>query len=300
MPKRPLTSDEQQVLHHKGTEAPFSGRFLNHSSDGHYLCRDCGARLYHSDGKFDAGCGWPAFETPVTGAVTEQVDADGRRTEILCSACGGHLGHVFRGERLTPANERHCVNSLSLAFEPQQASGIDTLTLGGGCFWCIEAVFRRVNGVLSVQSGYAGGQSENPSYQAVCGGGTGHAEVVRIRYDTALVDLDSLLELFFAAHDPTTLNRQGADVGTQYRSIVLCNDPTQRQKVEAFVGRLDASGLFAAPIVTEITDDAPFYAAEEGHQEYYERHGGQPYCQVVISPKVASIYQRFADRLKEE
>ncbi|TKB48274.1 bifunctional methionine sulfoxide reductase B/A protein [Ferrimonas sediminicola] len=300
MTKRPLTQDEQRVLHHKGTEAPFSGRFLSHGSEGHYLCRNCGARLYHSRGKFESGCGWPAFDAPVPGAVAEQTDADGRRTEILCRACGGHLGHVFRGERLTPANERHCVNSLSLAFAPDAETGRDTLTLGGGCFWCIEAVFRRVRGVHSVQSGYAGGETDNPSYPAVCSGTTGHAEVVRIGYDPAEVDLDSLLELFFAAHDPTTLNRQGADVGTQYRSIILCRDGRQRQQVEAYLARLRASGLFTSPIVTEVADDAPFYPAEEGHQQYYEHHGGQPYCQMVISPKVASIYQRFADRLEEE
>ncbi|SDJ13095.1 peptide methionine sulfoxide reductase msrA/msrB [Ferrimonas sediminum] len=298
MSRRPLTAEEKQVLEHKGTEAPFSGRFLHHDSRGWYRCRNCDAPLYPSESKFDAGCGWPSFEAPLAQAVTEVADADGRRTEILCRQCGGHLGHVFRGERLTPANERHCVNSLSLAFSPEPGAQVASLMLGGGCFWCIEAVFERVNGVSRVVSGYAGGRIDNPGYQQVCSGETGHAEVVKLNYDPAVVDLDSLLELFFASHDPTTLNRQGADRGTQYRSIVICEDEEQAERVRHYVQRLEASGAFAQPIVTAIEQGHDFYPAELSHQQYYQQHQSQPYCQMVISPKVASVFQRFADRMK--
>lgn len=177
-------------------------------------------------------------------------------------------------------------------------SGTDTAVFGAGCFWCIEAVFSELDGVLEVTSGYAGGHVKNPSYKEVCTGTTGHAEVARIVYDPSRISFDALLEVFWQTHDPTTLNRQGADVGTQYRSAVFATTPAQKALAATYKARLDASGAFPAPIVTEIADLTAFYPAEEHHQDYYARNGEQGYCQLVIRPKLEKFRKVFADRLK--
>ncbi len=174
----------------------------------------------------------------------------------------------------------------------------DTITLGAGCFWCVEAVFVELKGVHSVTSGYMGGHVKNPSYREVCTGNTGHAEVARIIFDPAALELDELLEVFWQTHDPTTLNRQGADVGTQYRSAIFYHNETQRQIAEKYKAELDASGAFRAPITTEITAADTFYPAEDYHQNYYALNGEQGYCQMVIRPKLDKFRNVFADRLK--
>ena len=173
-----------------------------------------------------------------------------------------------------------------------------TAVLGGGCFWCLEAVFEGLRGVQSVESGYAGGRRANPSYEQVCDGDTGHAEVVRISFDPGVVSFRDLLRVFFAIHDPTTLNRQGNDVGTQYRSVIFCQTPEQRATAESVIEELTAAGLWDEPIVTEIADAAPFFEAERYHQEYFARNPGQPYCSVVVAPKVAKFRKHFTERLK--
>ena len=178
------------------------------------------------------------------------------------------------------------------------AAPTETAILGGGCFWCLEAVFDDLAGVISVESGYAGGARPNPTYDDVCGGRTGHAEVVRITFDPAVVSFRDLLTVFFTIHDPTTRNRQGNDVGTQYRSVVFCATPGQRATAAAVVAELGAAKLWRDPIVTEIADAATFFPAENHHQEYYARNGGQPYCQAVVAPKVAKFRKHFAERLK--
>ncbi|WP_341501755.1 peptide-methionine (S)-S-oxide reductase MsrA [Gallaecimonas sp. GXIMD4217] len=164
---------------------------------------------------------------------------------------------------------------------------METLTLGGGCFWCLEAVFQRVKGVQAVRSGYAGGHTANPSYESVCHGDTGHAEVVEIQFDRGQTDLDSLLDLFFAAHDPTTLNRQGNDVGPQYRSIILYRTPDQKAAAERAMAR--AKGHYPGPIVTELLPFKDFTEAENHHQDYYNRNQQQPYCQLIIRPKLEKL-----------
>ena len=176
----------------------------------------------------------------------------------------------------------------------------ETAVLGGGCFWCLEAVFDDLAGVISVESGYAGGSRPNPSYDEVCGGHTGHAEVVRVTFDPAVLSFRDLLTVFFTIHDPTTRNRQGNDVGTQYRSVVFCMTPEQRATAEAVVAELGTAKLWRDPVVTEIAGPAPFHVAEDYHQEYYVRNGGQPYCQVVVAPKVAKFRKHFGDRLKRK
>jgi len=170
--------------------------------------------------------------------------------------------------------------------------------LGGGCFWCLDAVFRGLSGVTSVESGYAGGAGTNPSYEDVCTGRTGHAEVVRVAFDPAVVSFRDLLTVFFTIHDPTTRDRQGNDVGTQYRSVVFCQTPAQRATAEDVVRTLTRENLFGAPIVTQIADAAPFHPAEGYHQDYFDRNPAQPYCMFVVAPKVAKFRKSFAERLK--
>ena len=176
----------------------------------------------------------------------------------------------------------------------------ETAVLGGGCFWCLEAVFDDLAGVASVESGYAGGSPPAPSYEQVCGGRTGHAEVVRVTFDPGVLSFRDLLTVFFTIHDPTTRDRQGNDIGTQYRSVTFCATPEQRATAEAVVAELGAAKLWRDPIVTEIAGPAPFYAAEDYHQEYFARNAGQPYCQAVVAPKVAKFRKHFGDRLKRK
>ena len=170
-------------------------------------------------------------------------------------------------------------------------------TLGGGCFWCLEAVFEMVEGVQSVKSGYAGGRTVDPTYEQVCAGTTGHAEVVQVSFDPTVISYREVLEIFFAIHDPTTLNRQGADVGTQYRSVVFTHSDEQREQARALVDELSEQGPWDDPIVTEVEPLDAFYPAEAYHDDYYRRNPMQPYCSVVIGPKVAKFRQRFAHRL---
>lgn len=171
-------------------------------------------------------------------------------------------------------------------------------TFGGGCFWCVEAIFLRLAGVVSVESGYSGGSKESPTYQEVCSGTTGHAEVVQVRYDPAKVAYDALLEVFWKTHDPTTVDRQGADVGTQYRSVVFWHDDEQRRAAEDVKRRLEEAKVFDKPIVTQIVPFQRFWRAEGYHQGYFDANPDQPYCRVVIGPKVAKLEKVFRDRLK--
>ncbi|MBL8795004.1 MAG: peptide-methionine (S)-S-oxide reductase MsrA [Planctomycetia bacterium] len=171
-------------------------------------------------------------------------------------------------------------------------------TLGGGCFWCLEGVFELARGVERVESGYMGGQLPHPTYQAVCSGGTGHAEVVQLTFDPTVISFREILEIFFGTHDPTTLNRQGADVGTQYRSAIFYHSPEQQRVAEALIAELNAAGIWDAPIVTEVVPLQSFFKAEEYHQEYFRRNPYQPYCLGVVGPKVAKFRKHFADKLK--
>ena len=173
-----------------------------------------------------------------------------------------------------------------------------TITLAGGCFWCLEAVYERVRGVLAVESGYSNGQAERPNYEQVCGGDTGCAEVVRVRFDPAQIGLRDLLEIFFVVHDPTTLNRQGNDVGTQYRSVIFYHSPAQQAVAQQVIQEFNKADLWGRPLVTEVTPAPAFYAAEEYHQEYFARNPYQGYCRVVIAPKVAKFRQKYAQRLR--
>lgn len=291
---RELTPEEARVIINKGTEKPYSGKYYLLNDNGIYVCKQCGAELFKSDDKFNSSCGWPSFDDHIPGAVKFLPDTDGERTEIQCARCGGHLGHIFYGENFTQKNARYCVNSISLDFRKHEER---TIILGGGCFWCIEAAFQNLPGVTKVTSGYAGGSAKNPSYKEVCEGGTGHAEVIKIQYDPDMVKLDKILELFFIVHDPTTLNRQGADVGTQYRSIIIYNDSDDKKLIEGYLSKIKSS--YDEPIVTEVKAYTDFYEAEEYHKNYYNTHKTQPYCSMVIAPKVKKA-RDFIEKKKEK
>ena len=178
------------------------------------------------------------------------------------------------------------------------SSRTEVATLGGGCFWCLEAVYQELRGVEKVESGYSGGDVPNPTYRAVCSGTTGHAEVVQVTFDPGVISYKDILEVYFTIHDPTTLNRQGADVGTQYRSVIYYHDDEQRRVAEAVISDLETEGIWKDPIVTEVTPIDEFYIAEDYHQDYFLNNGYQPYCQVIIAPNVAKFRKQHLERLK--
>lgn len=270
-----LTAEEKYILLQKGTERPFSGKFCQHSEKGIYICRQCGSPLFLSENKFDAGCGWPSFDKEIDGSVTYSLDADGHRTEITCSHCGGHLGHVFKGEGFTPKDTRHCVNSLSLSF----ASEIQTAVFAGGCFWGVEHLMKDLDGVLGIECGYTGGKTQSPSYQDVCTGTTGHFEAVRISFDPAQTSYETLAKLFFEIHDPTQTNGQGPDIGQQYQSAIFYTTPEQKETAEKLIGILKDKGYSVA---TQVLPLDTFWPAEEYHQQYYQKKGTQPYCHIKV------------------
>ncbi len=275
----PLTDQEKHILLAKGTEAAFSGKYSDHFESGTYVCRQCGSALYTSTSKFHSGCGWPSFDDEISGAVKRQPDADGRRTEIICAACGGHLGHVFTGESYTPKDTRHCVNSISLVFRPAEKPATETAVFAGGCFWGVEHLFQKTTGVISATSGYTGGQAASPTYQQVCTGKTGHAEAVKVVFDPQRVSYEQLARLFFEIHDPTQLNRQGPDVGTQYRSAVFCENEQQKAIAEKLIAELRAKGY---KVVTELPSASAFYPAEDYHQDYLSKHPERPVCHARV------------------
>lgn len=272
-----LTPEEERVIVYKGTEAPFTGKYEKFNETGNYLCKRCGTPLYRSEDKFDAHCGWPAFDDEIEGAVKRITDADGRRTEILCAACGAHLGHVFEGEGFTPKDTRHCVNSISLDFVPASGAAAltDTAIFAGGCFWGVEYYMRRLNGVISTEVGYTGGHKDHPTYKEVCAGHTGHYEAIEVVFDPSQCSYETVARMFFETHDPTQWNHQGPDYGEQYRSAVFYRNEEQKMTAGQLISLLKEKGL---NVVTELKPAAKFWKAEDYHQDYYEHKGQTPYC----------------------
>lgn len=274
---RKLTPAEERVIVKKGTEAPFSGQFDKFEQAGTYVCRRCGAALYRAEDKFHSGCGWPSFDAEIPGAVRRQTDADGQRTEILCAHCGGHLGHVFEGERLTPRDTRHCVNSISMDFVPLADSvpRFSRAVFAAGCFWGVEHFLQQAAGVVRTTVGYTGGQTQNPTYKEVCSLKTGHAEAVEVIFDPLQTSFEKLARLFFEIHDPTQLDGQGPDLGSQYRSEIFYVDEAQKQIAGKLIDELKAKGWKVATLVEPAIT---FWPAEDYHQDYYRRSGKLPYC----------------------
>lgn len=274
-----LTQKEADVIVRKGTEIPFSGKYYKFSEDGTYLCKRCNTPLYKSSSKFDSGCGWPSFDDEIKGAIKRVPDADGKRVEIVCANCGAHLGHVFEGENLTPKNTRYCVNSISLNFQADKKVENKKAYFAGGCFWGVEYNLEKLEGVISVESGYMGGSFKNPSYSEVSSGGSGHLETVEVTYNPEKVSYETLAKLFFEIHDPTQEDGQGPDIGSQYHSAVFTSDEEEKKTITRLINILKSKGLHVA---TKILDKVPFYKAEDYHQDYYEKHHKEPYCHSYV------------------
>ena len=273
-----LNSEEIRVIENKGTEMPFSGKYDGFYEAGIYKCRKCNTPLFNSTDKFDSGSGWPSFDDSIEGAVKEIPDADGRRVEIVCATCGGHLGHVFRGEQMTPKNTRHCVNSVSLSFDfHKNNSKYKKAYFASGCFWGTEYWFQQAPGVINVDSGYMGGHTVDPTYYEVCGKDTGHLETVEVTYDPSEVSYEQLCKLFFETHDPEQMNGQGPDIGPQYLSAVFTNDVEEEDTVQILINQLEDKGMNIATMIKDANEHT-FYKAEEEHQNYYKLRSGTPYC----------------------
>lgn len=299
--KSQLSEEEYRVTRLKGTERPFAGQYCTSYDPGIYNCRCCNTSLFDSTTKFESGTGWPSFTTPIEDdLVAYEVDNSYgmTRVEILCNICDAHLGHVFP-DGPPPTGLRYCVNSLSLVKDVKskvtESKDSDIAILGGGCFWCIEAVFQELKGVSSVQSGYTGGTSPNPSYKEVCSGQSGHAEVIKVEFDPTIISFEEILTVFFTVHDPTTLNRQGNDVGTQYRSAIFYQNDSQKNIAQKLIAHI--KGDFPDPIVSEVSPASDFYLAEKEHQNFYRENPGNRYCQFSVPPKLKKLREKFSHKL---
>ncbi len=312
--KAQLTADQYRILRHENTESAFCGILLDNKEKGIYACVGCGLPLFASDAKFISGTGWPSFYAPIAPEnITEKIDSSFGmvRTEITCARCDGHLGHVFDdGPR--PTGRRYCLNGTVLQFTVSENAAqladpaadkpeLKNAVLAGGCFWCTEAVFERLDGVVDVVSGYAGGTKDTANYQSVSTGTTDHAEVIRITYDPAKISYAQLLKIFFTvAHDPTTLNRQGGDVGRQYRSAVFYADDAEKQAATEMIKQLQTDGSVKGKIVTTLEPLEAFYLAEKYHQDYAQQNPTNPYIVGVAKPKVDKLEKTHAEKLKSQ
>jgi peptide methionine sulfoxide reductase msrA/msrB len=297
--KETLTPEQYGVMRQCGTEPPFTGKYNDFFARGTYVCAACRASLFSWDTKYDHDSGWPSFTAPASDDALEyreDLSFGMRRTEVRCASCGAHLGHLF-DDGPTPSLDHFCINSAALDFIPEAAAagegraGIPaagpaaragdarkaapapgTATFAAGCFWGVEYKFRQVKGVADAVSGYTGGTTKDPTYAQVCSDRTGHAEAVQVTFDPATVSYEDLVRFFFTIHDPTQVDRQGADVGIQYRSVIFYHDEAQKQSARRIMAEITASGRFGKPLATALVPAGPFTRAEEYHQRFYEKN----------------------------
>jgi len=275
--KNKLSEEQFNVLRKKGTERAYTGKYYNFHKDGTYSCAGCGAELFSSTKKYDSGSGWPSFYDLANdkSVVKKRDTAYGmERNEILCATCGGHLGHVFN-DGPKPTGLRYCVNSAALDFKEnvECTQKTEKAVFAAGCFWGVEQKFSQVPGVVKTVVGYTGGKTVDPTYEDVCTDKTGHAEAVLVEYDPGKVSYTQLLETFWKLHNPTTLDQQGVDVGTQYRSAIYYHSDSQQRMAVESKSALEKTGKYKNKIVTEIVLAGTFYPAEEYHQKYYQKKG---------------------------
>jgi len=312
MPKKVKKTDEEwkeilapeafRVMRQGRTERPFSGAYNDFWDDGRYVCAGCGTPLFQSDAKYDHGTGWPSFTAPVDEkniAYKDDYSLIVKRVEVRCAACGAHLGHVF-DDGPAPTFLHYCINSAAMGFVPsekaeavrgagtakdrpakkggagataKEVKATETATFAAGCFWGVESKLGKIPGVVSTVVGYTGGRTAHPDYEDVCTGKTGHAEAVEVVFDPAQVSYEELVRRFFSLHDPTQVDRQGPDVGTQYRSAIFYHGEKQREAAEKVMAEIRASGTLAAPLATGLVEAKAFFRAEDHHQKYFEKHG---------------------------
>lgn len=294
--KAVLTDEQFRITRLKGTERAFSSDLCSSFEPGRYACICCDTLLFDAETKFESRTGWPSFTQPIReNAVAYHKDNSFGmlRIEAVCNTCDAHLGHVFQDGPM-PGGLRYCMNAVSLKKVDNNYKKLD---LGGGCFWCTEAIFQRLNGVIKVESGYSGGLIAHPTYRDVCSGTTGHAEMIEITYDPGEISLDDLLSIHLTTHDPTTINRQGADRGSQYRSIIFYRSEEERLTAIKIIDEVQK--VYPDIIVTQLEMFRHFYKAEDHHQDYYNKNPEKGYCQAVIDPKLKKFRHLYKEKLKE-
>jgi peptide methionine sulfoxide reductase msrA/msrB len=293
--QKQLTQEQYNVTRRRGTERPFSSEMCTLFEPGIYACVCCGTKLFDSYEKFDSGTGWPSFTQPIKEDSIAYIKDSSHgmvRVETVCNVCDAHLGHVFQ-DGPPPSGLRYCINAVALQKIEQLE---EKIVIGGGCFWCTEAIFQNIKGINAVVSGYSGGNVHNPTYKEVCSELTGHAEVVEIKYDPSIISFKDIISIHIITHDPTTLNRQGADRGTQYRSVIYYKNESEKESIENTISELQK--LYDDKIVTEVSPLNVFYKAEEYHQNYYNNNPNAGYCSMVIAPKVNKFREKYKELLK--
>ena len=271
-----LTPQAHAVMAEGATEQPNTGYYNLYDKEGTYLCRRCGIALFRGEHKFIASCGWPSFDDELSDSIERLPDPDGRRTEIRCKQCDGHLGHLFYNEGYTPKNVRYCVNSLAIDFvADKQVTDCEEAIFAGGCFWGVDYYMDRIDGVLKVEAGYTGGHQNNPTYSDVCRGDTGHVEAVRVLYDPDQVGYQTLAQCFFEIHDPTQADGQGFDIGEQYSSCIFYVNDEQKLIAQSLIEELEQQGL---KVVTRLLPAKAFWPAEDEHQNFYQKHASKQVC----------------------